>query len=131
MAEEQVKRITGLNPNFHAFLNLSSISTPSFDGSVSETSTDAAVTVQDDSNNNLCQPVSSNSIHLNDQRVNSSLTKTSSVENVKHNSPATVGGGNKMGRTASSQRVASLEHLQKRIRGDGKPRELQSNGNKC
>ncbi|WCJ43886.1 Basic-leucine zipper (bZIP) transcription factor family protein [Euphorbia peplus] len=49
----------------------------------------------------------------------------SSVENV---SGATTLSGSKMGRTASLQRVASLEHLEKRIRGDATPGRPQSNG---
>ncbi|KAJ0015279.1 hypothetical protein Pint_20499 [Pistacia integerrima] len=48
MAEESVKRITGLNPMFHGMSEVSTMSLPSFGGSPSDTSTDAAVPVQDD-----------------------------------------------------------------------------------
>lgn len=117
MAEDQVKRITGLNPMFHTMSNTSSI--------------DAAVPVQDDSNDNFYPPVSSNPTPPNDQRVNNGLTEIASAENAEQNSSAAAGGGgNETGRRASLHRVASLEHLQKRIRGDGNPCEVQTNGDK-
>lgn len=120
MAEETVKRLTGSNPSFHTMSDVSSISMPPFDGSPSETSTDAAVPVQDDPNHHFFQPASNNSIPIHDLRVNNGLAdNTPSVENVQQNSAATSteAVGNKMGRTPSLHRVASLEHLQKRIRG--------------
>ena len=113
MAEETVKRITGLNPMFHAMSEISSVAMPSFDGSPSDTSTDAAVPVQDDSNHHFYQPSANNNVSTHDLRVDNGLAAISPVENVQQKSAA----GNKMGRTASMQRVASLEHLQKRIRG--------------
>ncbi|XAR63597.1 hypothetical protein NMG60_11023596 [Bertholletia excelsa] len=48
MAEETVKRVTGLNPLFPAMSDISSMSMQSFAGSPSDTSVDAAVPVQDD-----------------------------------------------------------------------------------
>ncbi|TYK10181.1 light-inducible protein CPRF2-like [Cucumis melo var. makuwa] len=91
MAEETVKRITGTKSMFHAMSEVSSISIQSFEGSPSEISTDAH---------------------------NSHIADISSA-NIQKNSPemATVP-RNKMARTASLRRVASLEHLQKRIRGN-------------
>lgn len=123
-AEETVKRITGLNPMVHAMSDISSVTMPSFDGSPSNTSTDAAVPVQDDSNHHFYQPNANNNMTTHNLRVNNGLADISSVENVQQKSAA----GNKMGRTASMQRVASLEHLQKRIRGAVSPCGLQSNG---
>ncbi|KAF3454324.1 hypothetical protein FNV43_RR04771 [Rhamnella rubrinervis] len=119
MSEETVKRITGLNTMFHPVSDVSSISMPSFDGSPSDTSTDAAVPVQDDLNNHFYQPVSSNPIPTVD------AAEIPSVDNVQRNSA--TAGGNKIRRTASLQRVASLEHLQKRIRGEGNTSGSQSN----
>ncbi|XP_048433140.1 light-inducible protein CPRF2-like [Pyrus x bretschneideri] len=120
MAEETVKRLTGSNPMFHAMLEMSSIGMAPFDGSPSEASTDAAVPVQDDPNQYFFQPASDNPIPTHDPRVKNDSTDVPSVENVQKNSavtsPADVS-ENKMGRTPSLQRVASLEHLQKRIRG--------------
>ncbi|KAL2345790.1 hypothetical protein Fmac_007075 [Flemingia macrophylla] len=101
MAEETLKRITGLNPVFHAMTEMSSMGMPLFDGSPSETSADAAVPVQEDPNHHLCEPSSSNGLGC-----------ISSIENVKQNVAAVLG-DNK----TSLHRVASLEHLQKRIRG--------------
>ncbi|KAI9084796.1 hypothetical protein K1719_033202 [Acacia pycnantha] len=109
MAEETVKRITGLNPMFNAMSEVSSMGLPSYDGSPSDTS-DAAVPGQDDPSHNFYQPAKPES------RVNNGLGEISSMENLQQ-SPAAMVTGNKMGRTASLQRVASLEHLQKRIRG--------------
>ncbi|KAJ6305692.1 hypothetical protein OIU78_021099 [Salix suchowensis] len=43
MAEETVKRFTGSNHMFHAMPDISTMSMPSFDGSPSDTSADAAV----------------------------------------------------------------------------------------
>lgn len=116
MAEETAKRITGLNPMFHAMSEISSIGMPSFDGSPSDTSTDAAVPVQEDPNHHFYQRNSDNCLSGHDLRVNNGLRDISSIENVQQNTAAMVA-GNKMGRTSSLQRVAGLEHLQKRIRG--------------
>ena len=101
MAEETVKRITGLNPMLHAMSDISSISMPSFDGSPSDASADAAVAVQDDPNHHFYQPTSNNPITSHDLGINNGL-RDISIENVQ---------------TGSLQRVASLEHLQKQIRG--------------
>uniref|UniRef100_A0A2N9FJD3 BZIP domain-containing protein n=1 Tax=Fagus sylvatica TaxID=28930 RepID=A0A2N9FJD3_FAGSY len=122
MAEETVKRITGLNPMFHVMSDISSIEMPSFEGSPSDTSTDAAVPVQDNPNQHFYQPSTNNNMSPHDLRVNNGLADISPpVENVQQNSAATAVSGNKIGRTASLQRVASLEHLQKRIRGGVSP----------
>ncbi|KGN66146.1 light-inducible protein CPRF2 [Cucumis sativus] len=90
MAEETVKRITGTKSMFHAMSEVSSISIQSFEGSPSEISTDA--------HNSHIADISSANIQKNSLEM------------------ATVP-RNKMARTASLRRVASLEHLQKRIRG--------------
>ncbi|KAK7344180.1 hypothetical protein VNO77_13514 [Canavalia gladiata] len=127
MAEETVKRITGLNPMFHAMPDVSSMVMPSFDGSPSDTSADAAVPVQDDPHHHFYQPTSNNPIPSHDLRVNNGLGDISSIENVQQNAAAVVG-GNKMAQTAPLQRVASLEHLQKRIRGGGDSCGPPSNG---
>ena len=116
MAEETVKRITGLNPMFHAMSERSSMSMSSFDGSPSDTSNDTAVPVQDDPNHHFYQHTSNNPMPTPDLRIKSGLGDISSIDNVQQNTAAVVT-GNKMGQTASLQRVASLEHLQKRIRG--------------
>lgn len=117
MAEETVKRITGLNPMPHAMSDISSLGLPSFDGrSPSDTSADASVPVQDDPHHHFYQPTLNNPIPSHDPIVNNGLGGISSIENVQQNA-AVVLGGNKMGQTASLQRVASLEHLQERIRG--------------
>lgn len=119
MAEETVKRVTGLNPLFHVMPDMSSMGMPAFDGSPSDNSADAAVPVQDDPHHHFYQPTSINPMPCHDMRVNNGLGEISSIENVQPNNAAVVG-GNKMGQTAPPlHRVASLEHLQKRIRGGG------------
>ncbi|XP_077245430.1 light-inducible protein CPRF2-like isoform X2 [Tasmannia lanceolata] len=108
MAEDTVKRVTGVNPLFPNMSDMSSISMP-FVGNPSDTNSDAAVPVQNEPNHYF-QPT-------NDRRVYigvSDIAPGSTVEDV-HND------GGKMARTASMQRVASLEHLQKRIRGGASP----------
>lgn len=121
MAEEMVKRMTGVNPILNAMSDISSIGISSFDGSASDTSTDAAVPVQDDPNHHFYQSCNTNPNpnpmppHDHKARNDSAEIPSTSVESVQPESM----GGNKMGRTASMQRVASLEHLQKRIRSGG------------
>ncbi|KAJ6996259.1 hypothetical protein NC653_012997 [Populus alba x Populus x berolinensis] len=130
MAEETVKRFTGLNHMFHTMPDISTMSMPSFDGCHSDTSADAAVPVKDDPKHHIYQ-APNNPISTHDSRpgVNFVLADVSSVENVQPNSGTAAGvSGNKLGRTASLQRVASLERLQKRIRGGASPCGPQSNG---
>ncbi|CAL0300028.1 unnamed protein product [Lupinus luteus] len=132
MAEETVKRITGLNPMFHAMSDISTMNMPSFDGSPSDTSADAAVPVHDNNPNHhfYQQPTSNNPIPNHDMRViNNGLGDIpSSIENVQQNAAAAVTGGSKIGQPASLNRVASLEHLQKRIRGGVDSTGPSSNG---
>ncbi|KAF7805204.1 Light-inducible protein CPRF2 [Senna tora] len=123
MAEETVKRITGLNPMFHAMPDISSMGMPSFDGSP-DASADAAVPVQDEPTHHYYQPPSSTPLSSHNLRVNNRLGDVPSNENGQQNGAA----GNKMGGTASLQRVASLEHLQKRIRGGADSSGPPSNG---
>ncbi|XVE62815.1 hypothetical protein DITRI_Ditri06bG0150200 [Diplodiscus trichospermus] len=127
MAEEAVKRVTGLNPAFHASPETISKSMSSFDGSPSDTSADAAVPVQDGSKRPFYQAAANNPISIHNLRINSALTDISSVENIQPSSGGSAVTGNKMGQTASLQRVASLEHLQKRIRGSASSCRHQSN----
>ncbi|XP_028770658.1 light-inducible protein CPRF2 isoform X2 [Neltuma alba] len=115
MAEETVKRITGLNPMFHAMSEISSMGISSFDGSPPDTSADAAVPMQDDPIHHFYQPTD-NPLSGHDLRANNGLGDVCSNENVQQSGAAVVT-GNKMGQTTSLQRVASLEHLQKRICG--------------
>ncbi|RYR39005.1 hypothetical protein Ahy_A09g044388 isoform D [Arachis hypogaea] len=120
MAEETVKRITGLNPVMHAMSDLTSMGIPTFDGSPPDTSADASVPVRDDTHHHhhFFQQTSGNHhVASHDLRVNNGLGDISVIENVPQNAAAAVVVGNKMGQTAPVQRVASLEHLQKRIRG--------------
>ncbi|GAV75773.1 bZIP_1 domain-containing protein/bZIP_C domain-containing protein [Cephalotus follicularis] len=128
MAEETVKRITGLNHLFHGMPEMATMGMPSFHGNQSDPSADAAVPERDDPKHHFYQPAANNPITTHDFRVNNALNDISTVENVQHNSTGVAVGGNKMGRTASLQRVASLEHLQKRIRGGINPCGPQSNG---
>ena len=116
MAEETVKRFTGSNPVFNAMSEVSSMGMSLFDGSPSESSADASVPVQEDPNNHFFQPLSNNLMSSHDMRGanNRSGGIISSAESVQKN---TAAGGNKIGRTNSLPRVASLEHLQSRIRG--------------
>ncbi|KAL7126326.1 hypothetical protein ABFS83_14G178700 [Erythranthe nasuta] len=109
MAEETVKRVTGLNPLLQAMSEISTMGVPSFVNSPSDTSADAAVPVQDDPKKHYYyQPPCNN----NNNNNNVVLTNETVQNGVVDIPPAK----NKMGRSVSMQRVASLEHLQKRIR---------------
>ncbi|KAK2637826.1 hypothetical protein Ddye_025621 [Dipteronia dyeriana] len=127
MAEESVKRITGLNPMFHAAMpELSTMNLPSFSGSPpSDSSADGAVPVQDDPTHHFFQPTSDDPLSTHDPIINNGLADISSAENLQPNSEAADVAGNKIGRSVSMQRVASLEHLQKRIRGGVSPSDPQ------
>ncbi|KAH6783175.1 hypothetical protein C2S52_008134 [Perilla frutescens var. hirtella] len=112
MAEESVKRVTGLNSLFHAMSEITTTGIPSFSRSP-ETSAEAAVPIQDDPTQHYYHALSNN--HLTNHRTQNDLVDIAAAENVPPNLTAAIG-GNKAGRTVSMQRVASLEHLQKRIR---------------
>ncbi|KAK6143217.1 hypothetical protein DH2020_023565 [Rehmannia glutinosa] len=117
MAEETVKRVTGLNPLFQAMSEISTMAMPSFASSPSDTSADAAVPVQDDHQKQHYYHHAPSNNHLTDHGIQNGLVDIPPAENV-HVRKATAENvhANKIGRTASMQRVASLEHLQKRIR---------------
>ncbi|GJN23023.1 hypothetical protein PR202_gb10638 [Eleusine coracana subsp. coracana] len=55
MAEDSVKRVTGMNPLFPAVSDMSSLSMP-FQGSPSDSTSDAAVPIQDDPNSYFATP---------------------------------------------------------------------------
>lgn len=119
MAEETVKRVTGLNPLFQAMSEISTMNMPSFSGSPDNTSADAAVPVQDDpkqQQQHFYQGPTNIHASTQNNRVQTGSSDIPRVENVQPNATAAIG-ANKLGRTVSMQRVASLEHLQKRIRG--------------
>lgn len=121
MAEETVKRVTGLNPMFQAMSEISTMGMPSFSGSP-DTSADAAVPVQDDPKQHYYHAPSNSQASVQDHRIQHGVVE---AENVQPNDAAV---GTKMGRTVSMQRVASLEHLQKRIRGESGPAPTQGIG---
>lgn len=108
MAEESVKRVTGLNSLFHAMSEISTTAVPTFVRSP-ETSAEAAVPRQDDPTQHYYHSLSNN------HRIQNDLVEIPRAENVRPNATAAIG-GNKMGGTVSLQRVGSLEHLQKHIR---------------
>ncbi|XP_008786079.2 bZIP transcription factor RISBZ2-like isoform X2 [Phoenix dactylifera] len=107
MAEETVKRVTGVSTIYPNIPDISTNGMP-FSGSPPDATADAAVPIQDNPNH-FFQPPS------HDQRINTCIPEIapSPVEDVVHGAVA----GGKMDRTTSMQRVASLEHLQKRICG--------------
>ncbi|CAN0920402.1 Light-inducible protein CPRF2 [Linum grandiflorum] len=117
MAEETVKRITGVTTIFPVRQEMSIPS--SFDGSASDTSADAAVPAPKHHNH-----------HSPNKPASNSMSDVSTVENGQSDNGAgepAVTTGNKIARKASLRRIASLEHLQKRIRGEASS-GAQSNG---
>ncbi|XWS58345.1 hypothetical protein CRYUN_Cryun08bG0026200 [Craigia yunnanensis] len=128
MAEEAVKRITGLNPVFHSSPEISTMGLSSFDEGPSNTSTDSSVPLQDRPKHPFYQAAANNPISTHNLRINNALTDISSVENIQTNSGGSAVTGSKIGQKTSLQRVASLEHLQKQICGGVSPCRPQSNG---
>ncbi|KAJ0966436.1 hypothetical protein J5N97_027574 [Dioscorea zingiberensis] len=108
MAEDSVKRVTGVNPLYPTLSDISSISMP-FAGSPSDASSDLVIPIQEGPSH-FFQPAQC------DQGINPCLPKIPPVVPQVEGAHGAID-GIKMGRTASMQRVASLEHLQKRIRG--------------
>lgn len=118
MAEETVKRVTGLNPLFQAMSEISTMMMPSFTGSPFDSSADAAVPEQDDPRHHYYQAPENSHMPNHTPRMQNGMIDIPSMENAHQSSAAEAIGGDKIGRTSSMQRVASLEHLQKRVRGE-------------
>ncbi|CAA0816756.1 Basic leucine zipper 63 [Striga hermonthica] len=120
MAEETVKRVTGLNPLFQAMSEISSMGLPSFAPTPCDTSPDADVPIRldnDPKKQNYYHAPYTNATAANGDNNNNN---NSPAENIVQAKGTNLGiGPNKIGRTDSMQRVASLEHLQKRIRDGG------------
>ncbi|GFP87004.1 light-inducible protein cprf2 [Phtheirospermum japonicum] len=112
MAEETVKRVTGLNPLFQAMSEISTMGMPSFATNPCDTSADAAVPTQQDND-----PKKQHYYHAPCNNNNNNNNNNTNVVQAKATTAEIV--ANRIGRTASMQRVASLEHLQKRIRDGG------------
>ncbi|KAE8805022.1 blz-1 protein [Hordeum vulgare] len=106
MAEDSVKRVTGMSALFPAGSDMSSLSMP-FTGSPSEATSDAAVpddlsayfSTSEAGGNNGYMPEMASSAQEDDNFLNETMDTS------------------KMGRPDSLHRVASLEHLQKRMCG--------------
>lgn len=109
MAEDSVKRVTGMNALFPAASDMSSLSMP-FNSSPSEATSDAAVPIQDDPNNYFA---TNNDIGGNNNYMPDIPSSAQEDEDFVNGALA----AGKIGRPASLQRVASLEHLQKRMCG--------------
>ncbi|XP_062212681.1 bZIP transcription factor RISBZ2-like [Phragmites australis] len=109
MAEDSVKRVTGMNTLFPAVSDMSSHSMP-FNGSPSDSTSDAAVPIQDDPNNYFASP---SEVLAN----NSYMPEIASLAQEDDDFINAALAAGKLGRTTSLQRVASLEHLQKRMCG--------------
>nr|GMC80492.1 light-inducible protein CPRF2 [Ipomoea batatas] len=109
MAEETVKRITGMHSLFQTMPEIPTLSIPSFADSPSDTSADATVPLQDDADNHYYQSL------CRDSSIQNGLLDIPPVDNARQDSAATAGVNN-MGGLASMHRVASLENLQNRIR---------------
>lgn len=114
MAEETVKRVTGLSPFLSAISEMPTMGMQFNRSSPSDASGDAAVPVQENPKQQFYQQAAPSN-QQTERALNNGLADVPPVppiEETQHSS-----GSNKMGRTQSMQRVASLEHLQKRIRG--------------
>ncbi|KAI0511323.1 hypothetical protein KFK09_011952 [Dendrobium nobile] len=101
MAEDTVKRVTGINPMFPTMSDISSVSIP-FTSSPSEVTSDAAISIHDDPSRFFAPATH--------QGINNCLPEITPA-----GSPSDDAGHGGMGKPPSMQRVASLEHLQQRI----------------
>lgn len=128
MAEETVKRVTGLNPLFQAISEISTIMMPSFTGSPFDSSADAAVPEHDDLKHHYYPAPENGHMPNHDSRMQNGMLDIPPIGNVHQNSATEAIEANKIGRTSSMQRVASLEHLQKRIRGEASTCGTQGRG---
>ncbi|XP_039141095.1 bZIP transcription factor RISBZ2 isoform X2 [Dioscorea cayenensis subsp. rotundata] len=108
MAEDSVKRVTGVNPMYPTMSDMSSITVP-FSGSPSDATSDAAVPVQEDQSHFF-------QASQHDQGFGAHLPDATTATSVTESAHGVVAPENTR-RTASMQRVASLEHLQKRMHG--------------
>lgn len=118
MAEETVKRVTGLNPLFQAMSEISTIMMPSFTGSPFDSSADAAVPEHDDLKRPYYPAPENGHMPNHDSRMQNGMLDIPPIGNVHQNSATEAIEANTIDRTSSMQREASLEHLQKRIRGE-------------
>ncbi|EPS70646.1 hypothetical protein M569_04111 [Genlisea aurea] len=111
MAEETVKRVTGLNPLFQAMSEITTtMGLPSsFSGSPSDASADASVPLQDN-------PKQHRSSHYDSSSTATARLQTTVLPETCAPQKSAAALVNGSGRSVSIQRVASLEHLQKRIR---------------
>ncbi|XP_055820176.1 light-inducible protein CPRF2-like [Solanum dulcamara] len=128
MAEETVKRVTGLNPLFQAMSEISTIMMPSFTGSPFDSSADTAVPEHDDLKHHYYPAPENGHMPNHDSRMQNGMLDIPPIGNVHQNSATEAIEANKIGRTSSMQRVASLEHLQKRIRGEASTCGTQGRG---
>ncbi|KAL6560542.1 hypothetical protein OROGR_004101 [Orobanche gracilis] len=110
MAEETVKRVTGLNPLFQAMSEISTMGLPSFDTSHCDTSADVSLPIQQVNHPNkqhyFHAPSNNNSNSMADHRIQNPPPPANVVQ---AKSTAAQLGANKVGRTTAY----SLEHLQK------------------
>ncbi|KAG1347690.1 light-inducible protein CPRF2 [Cocos nucifera] len=106
MAEDTVKRVTGIGPMCPTIPDISTISM-SFSGSPSDATSNVAVPIQDDQNHFFQPPP-------HDQRINACLPEIAPAPPVEHVVHGAVP-GEKISRTTAIQPVAGLEHLQQRI----------------
>ncbi|KAK1310769.1 Light-inducible protein CPRF2 [Acorus calamus] len=107
MAEDTVKRVTGINPLLPTIPAMSPLAMPFSGTSPSDASSNASAPIQDNRPNHFFQPPQP---PPHPQQLNPGPVPPLAADDIRD--------GCKMGRTASMQRVASLEHLQKRIRGE-------------
>lgn len=118
MAEETVKRVTGLNPLFQAMSEISTIMMPSFTDSPFNSSADAAVPEHDDLKHHHYPAPENGHLSHHDSRMQNGMLDIPPIGNVHQNSATEAIEANKIGRMSSMQQVASFEHMQKHIYGE-------------
>ena len=115
MAEETVKRVTGINPVLLSMPNVPSVGMP-FVSSSLKASTAAPVPLQPNSNQFFHQPVPSIDAPMHHQRLDNSFVGNTLVTPVVN--PQT-GGVKNVNETSALQHTPSLEHIQDQIGHSG------------
>ncbi|XP_022727475.1 light-inducible protein CPRF2-like [Durio zibethinus] len=127
MAEETVKRVTGINPVLLSMSNVPSVGM-SFVSSPLEASTAAPVPLQPNTNQFFHQPVPSIDVPIHHQRVDNSFPGNTLVppnvnpqtEGVKH-----------VNETSALQHTPSLEHVQDRVEHTGMQKQIGPSVSPC
>ncbi|EOX94592.1 hypothetical protein QUC31_004603 [Theobroma cacao] len=128
MAEETVKRVTGINPVLLSRPNVPSVGMP-FVSSPLEASTAAPVPLQPNTNQFFQQPVPSIAAPMHHQGVDNSFRGNTPVPPIVN--PQTEVGVNNVNETSALQHTPSLERVQDQIAHSGMQKQIGPGVSPC